>query len=232
MGINTKNNLAEAERVYQQKLAQSFMADGLTLKDPSRFDCRGNLIFGSDCIIDVNVIFEGDNQLGNNVVISSNCIIKNAKIGDHADIKQNSTIENSTIGSHTSIGPFARIRPETRVGDHAKIGNFVEVKKSSIGNNSKVSHLSYIGDSLVGKDVNIGAGVITCNYDGVNKHQTVIDDGVFVGSNSQLIAPVTIGKNATIGAGSTITQDVPSEKLTLSRNKQATISKWKRPQKK
>ncbi len=157
---------------------------------------------------------------------------KNAKIGDHADIKQNSTIEDSTIGSHTSIGPFARIRPETRVGDHAKIGNFVEVKKSSIGNNSKVSHLSYIGDSLVGKDVNIGAGVITCNYDGVNKHQTVIDDGVFVGSNSQLIAPVTIGKNATIGAGSTITQDVPSEKLTLSRNKQATISKWKRPQKK
>jgi len=232
MGINTKNNLAEAERVYQQKLAQSFMTNGLTLKDPSRFDCRGNLIFGSDCIIDVNVIFEGDNQLGNNVVIASNCIIKNAKIGDHADIMQNSTIEDSTIGSHTSIGPFARIRPETRVGDHAKIGNFVEVKKSSIGNNSKVSHLSYIGDSLVGKDVNIGAGVITCNYDGVNKHQTVIDDGVFVGSNSQLIAPVTIGKNATIGAGSTITQDVPSEKLTLSRNKQATISKWKRPQKK
>ena len=232
MGINNKNNLAEAERVYQQKLAQSFMANGLTLKDPSRFDCRGNLIFGSDCIIDVNVIFEGDNQLGNNVVIASNCTIKNAKIGDHADIKQNSTIENSTIGSHTSIGPFARIRPETRVGDHAKIGNFVEVKKSSIGNNSKVSHLSYIGDSLVGKDVNIGAGVITCNYDGVNKHQTVIDDGVFVGSNSQLIAPITIGKNATIGAGSTITQDVPSEKLTLSRNKQATINKWKRPQKK
>ena len=224
--------MAEAERVYQQKLAQSFMTNGLTLKDPSRFDCRGNLIFGSDCIIDVNVIFEGDNQLGNNVVIASNCIIKNAKIGDHADIKQNSTIEDSTIGSHTSIGPFARIRPETRVGDHAKIGNFVEVKKSSIGNNSKVSHLSYIGDSSVGKDVNIGAGVITCNYDGVNKHQTVIDDGVFVGSNSQLIAPVTIGKNATIGAGSTITQDVPSEKLTLSRNKQVTISKWKRPQKK
>ncbi len=232
MGINNKNNLAEAERAYQQKLAQSFMADGLTLKDPSRFDCRGNLIFGSDCIIDVNVIFEGDNQLGNNVVIASNCIIKNTKIGDHADIKQNSTIEDSTIGRHTSIGPFARIRPETRVGDHAKIGNFVEVKKSLIGNKSKVSHLSYIGDSLVGKDVNIGAGVITCNYDGVNKHRTVIDDGVFVGSNSQLIAPVTIGKNATIGAGSTITQDVPSEKLTLSRNKQATISKWKRPQKK
>ena len=149
MGINTKNNLAEAERVYQQKLAQSFMTNGLTLKDPSRFDCRGNLIFGSDCIIDVNVIFEGDNQLGNNVVIASNCIIKNAKIGDHADIKQNSTIEDSTIGSHTSIGPFARIRPETRVGNHAKIGNFVEVKKSSIGNNSKVSHLSYIGDSLI-----------------------------------------------------------------------------------
>jgi bifunctional UDP-N-acetylglucosamine pyrophosphorylase/glucosamine-1-phosphate N-acetyltransferase len=144
----------------------------------------------------------------------------------------NSIIEDSVIGSHTSIGPFARIRPETQIGSHAKIGNFVEVKKSIIDDNSKVSHLSYIGDSQIGKAVNIGAGVITCNYDGVNKSLTTIGDGAFIGSNSQLIAPVSIGKNATIGAGSTITQDAPDEQLTLSRNKQSTMSKWKRPQKK
>ena len=232
MGINDKNNLAEAERAYQLKIADELMSDGLTIKDPSRFDCRGNLIFGNDCIIDVNVVFEGEVKLGKNVLISPNCIIKNSKIGDHAHIMPNSIIEDSVIGSHASIGPFARIRPETKIGNHAKIGNFVEVKKSTIGDNSKVSHLSYIGDSQVGKGVNIGAGVITCNYDGVNKNQTTIGDGAFIGSNSQLIAPVSIGKNATIGAGSTITQDAPDEKLTLSRNKQSTISKWKRPQKK
>ena len=232
MGINDKNNLAEAERAYQLRQVEDFMTNGLTIKDPSRFDCRGNLTFGNDCVIDTNVIFEGDNIIGNNVIISSNCTLKNAKISDHAVILSNTIIEDSIIGSQSTIGPFARIRPETNVGDHAKIGNFVEVKKSSIGNNSKVSHLSYIGDSIVGNDVNIGAGVITCNYDGVNKHQTIIEDGVFVGSNTQIVAPVKIGKNATIGAGSTITLDVPAEKLTLSRNKQATISKWKRPQKK
>ena len=232
MGINDKNNLAEAERAYQLKIADELMSDGLTIKDPSRFDCRGNLIFGNDCIIDVNVVFEGEVKLGKNVLISPNCIIKNSKIGDHAHIMPNSIIEDSVIGSHASIGPFARIRPKTKIGNHAKIGNFVEVKKSTIGDNSKVSHLSYIGDSQVGKSANIGAGVITCNYDGVNKNQTTIGDGAFIGSNSQLIAPVSIGKNATIGAGSTITQDAPDEKLTLSRNKQSTISKWKRPQKK
>ncbi|MDA9103088.1 bifunctional UDP-N-acetylglucosamine diphosphorylase/glucosamine-1-phosphate N-acetyltransferase GlmU, partial [Candidatus Thioglobus sp.] len=165
-------------------------------------------------------------------LISPNCIIKNSKIGDNAHIMPNSMIEDSVIGSHTSIGPFARIRPETQIGSHAKIGNFVEVKKSTIDDNSKVSHLSYIGDSQIGKSVNIGAGVITCNYDGVNKSQTTIGDGAFIGSNSQLIAPVSIGKNATIGAGSTITQDAPDDKLTLSRNKQSTMSKWKRPPKK
>ena len=232
MGINDKNNLAEAERAYQLKIADELMSDGLTIKDPSRFDCRGNLIFGNDCIIDVNVVFEGEVKLGKNVLISPNCIIKNSKIGDHAHIMPNSIIEDSVIGSHASIGPFARIRPETKIGNHAKIGNFVEVKKSTIGDNSKVSHLSYIGDSQVGKSANIGAGVITCNYDGVNKSQTSIGDGAFIGSNSQLIAPVSIGKNATIGAGSTITQNAPDDKLTLSRHKQSTISKWKRPQKK
>ncbi|MDC0596857.1 bifunctional UDP-N-acetylglucosamine diphosphorylase/glucosamine-1-phosphate N-acetyltransferase GlmU [Candidatus Pseudothioglobus singularis] len=232
MGINDKNQLSQAERAYQQNKASDLMAKGLTIMDPKRFDCRGELSFKDDCVIDVNVVFEGDNDLGKNVLISPNCIIKASKIGDNTHILANSIIENAVIGSNTSIGPFARIRPETKIGNHSKIGNFVEVKKSSIENNSKVSHLSYIGDSKIGNDVNVGAGVITCNYDGINKFQTEIKDGAFVGSNSQLVAPVTIGKNATIGAGSTITQNTPDGQLTLSRNKQSTISKWKRPLKK
>ena len=232
MGINDKKQLSQAERLYQMKQAENFMSSGLTLMDPSRFDCRGNLKFGDDCTIDINVVFEGDNVLGNNVLISPNCIIKDSKISDNAVILPNSIIENSTIGSSTSIGPFARIRPDTTIGTHSKVGNFVEIKKSSVSNNSKISHLSYVGDSKIGSDVNIGAGVITCNYDGSNKHQTEIKDGAFIGSNSQLVAPVSIGKNATIGAGSTITQNAPDNKLTVSRNKQSTIDKWKRPQKK
>ena len=232
MGINNKNQLSQAERAYQQNKASDLMSKGLTIMDPKRFDCRGELSFKDDCVIDVNVVFEGDNDLGKNVLISPNCIIKASKIGDNTHILANSIIENAVIGSNTSIGPFARIRPETKIGNHSKIGNFVEVKKSSIENNSKVSHLSYIGDSKIGNDVNVGAGVITCNYDGINKFQTEIKDGAFVGSNSQLVAPVTIGKNATIGAGSTITQNTPDGQLTLSRNKQSTISKWKRPLKK
>ena len=232
MGINDKNQLSQAERAYQQNKANDLMSKGLTIMDPKRFDCRGELSFKDDCVIDVNVVFEGDNDLGKNVLISPNCIIKASKIGDNTHILANSIIENAVIGSNTSIGPFARIRPETKIGNHSKIGNFVEVKKSSIENNSKVSHLSYIGDSKIGNDVNVGAGVITCNYDGINKFQTEIKDGAFVGSNSQLVAPVTIGKNSTIGAGSTITQNTPDGQLTLSRNKQSTISKWKRPLKK
>ena len=232
MGINDKNQLSQAERAYQQNKASDLMTKGLTIMDPERFDCRGDLSFGDDCVIDVNVVFEGNNDLGKNVLISPNCIIKDSKIGDNTHIFPNSIIENASIGSNTTIGPFARIRPQTKIGNHSKIGNFVEVKKSSIENNSKVSHLSYIGDSKIGSEVNVGAGVITCNYDGVNKYQTEIKDGAFVGSNSQLVAPVTIGKNATIGAGSTITQNTPDGQLTLSRNKQSTISKWKRPLKK
>ena len=232
MGINDKKQLSQAERFYQVRQAEDFMSSGLTIMDPSRFDCRGGLTFGNDCTIDVNVVFEGDNVLGNNVLISPNCIIKDSKIGDNTSILPNSIIENSIIGSNTTIGPFARIRPDTNIGDHSKVGNFVEIKKSTIKNNSKVSHLSYVGDSKIGDDVNIGAGVITCNYDGANKHQTEIKDGAFIGSNSQLVAPVSIGKNATIGAGSTITQNAPDNKLTLSRNKQSTIDKWKRPKKK
>jgi len=231
MGINNKNQLAEAERIYRKKQAKDLMSMGLTIKDPSRFDCRGNLIFGKDCSVDINVVFEGENELGNNVLIAPNCIIKNSQIGDHTEIKANSIIENSIIGSNTAVGPFARIRPETEVGNHARIGNFVEVKKSIIGDKSKVPHLSYVGDSSIGQDVNISAGVITCNYDGANKNQTIIEDGAFIGSDTQLIAPITIGKNATIGAGSTITEDAPSEKLTLSRKKQKTIDNWKRKKK-
>ncbi|MCS5591276.1 MAG: bifunctional UDP-N-acetylglucosamine diphosphorylase/glucosamine-1-phosphate N-acetyltransferase GlmU [Gammaproteobacteria bacterium] len=232
MGVNDKNQLAELERLLQQKQVDGFMADGLGVRDPARFDCRGTLCFGKDCIIDINVVFEGDNELGSNVTIAPNCIIKNAKIGDNSEIKANSLIEDSTVGSNTAIGPFARLRPESHIGNSAKIGNFVEIKKSTIGNTSKVSHLSYVGDSTIGEGVNVGAGVITCNYDGANKYQTIIKDGAFIGSDTQLIAPVTIGKNATIGAGATITKDVPDESLSLSRNKQTTLSNWQRPSKK
>lgn len=231
-GVNDKVQLAELERTLQQNQATQFMQQGLMLKDPARFDCRGSLSFGQDCEIDVNVVIEGDVTLGNNTIISPNCIIKNTKIGDNVVILPNSVIEDAIIGNGASIGPFARIRPEADIGENAKIGNFVEVKKSTIGKGSKVSHLSYVGDTTMGADVNIGAGVITCNYDGANKHQTTIEDGAFVGSDTQLIAPVTIGKNATVGAGSTITKDVPEDQLGLSRAKQTTLKNWQRPTKK
>ena len=231
-GVNDKVQLAELERVFQKNQAVSLMQQGLTLKDPARFDCRGTLNFDQDCEIDVNVVIEGDVSLGNNTTIAANCNIKNTKIGNNVVIFPNSVIEDALIGNGASIGPFARIRPEANIGENAKIGNFVEVKKSTIGKGSKVSHLSYVGDTTIGSEVNIGAGVITCNYDGVNKHQTTIEDGAFVGSDTQLIAPVTIGKNATIGAGSTITKDVPDNQLSLSRSKQTTLKNWQRPTKK
>ena len=230
-GVNDKIQLAELERIYQQQQANKYMQQGLSLKDPSRFDCRGELTFGQDCEIDFNTLIEGIVTLGNNTTIAPNCHIKNAKIGNYVTILANSVIEDAVIGTGASIGPFARIRPQANIGEDAKIGNFVEIKKSNIGKGSKVSHLSYVGDSMVGKEVNIGAGVITCNYDGVNKHQTIIDDGAFIGSDSQLIAPVTIGKNATIGAGSTIASNTPEEQLTLSRSKQKSFPSWKRPSK-
>jgi bifunctional UDP-N-acetylglucosamine pyrophosphorylase/glucosamine-1-phosphate N-acetyltransferase len=231
-GVNDKVQLAELERLFQRRQARDYMRQGLTLKDPSRFDCRGNLAFGKDCEIDINTLIEGDVSLGDNTKIASNCHIKNAKIGDNVAILANSVIENSTIYNGVSIGPFARIRPQTVINENAKIGNFVEVKKSHIGAGSKISHLSYIGDAILGEKVNIGAGVITCNYDGVNKHQTQIGDGVFVGSGSQLVAPISLGENATIGAGSTLTKTSPENKLTLSRAKQITLKNWQRPHKK
>lgn len=230
-GVNDKQQLAHLERIYQQNLAAQLMKSGLLLRDPSRFDCRGSLSHGQDCEMDVNVVIEGQVSLGDNVTIASNCVIKNAKIGSNVAILPNSVIEDAIIEDQVSIGPFARIRPQAEIKTGAKIGNFVEVKKSVIGQGSKVSHLSYVGDTTMGQDVNIGAGVITCNYDGVNKHQTVIGDGAFVGSDSQLVAPVTIEKNATIGAGSTITKRAPEDQLSLSRSKQLVMKNWQRPKK-
>jgi bifunctional UDP-N-acetylglucosamine pyrophosphorylase/glucosamine-1-phosphate N-acetyltransferase len=232
LGVNDKLQLAHLERVYQFQQAQNLMRQGVTLRDPNRFDLRGSLDVGQNVEIDVNVIFEGENRIGNNVKIGANCSIKNATIGDDVIILPNCVIENAQVGANSRIGPFARLRPETILATDTHIGNFVEIKKSVIGQGSKVNHLSYIGDSLVGKKVNIGAGTITCNYDGVNKFQTIIEDGAFIGSDTQLVAPVTIGKNATIGAGSTITKDTPDEQLTLSRNKQVSIPTWQRPVKK
>lgn len=232
LGVNDKLQLAHLERVYQLQQAQNLMRQGVTLRDPNRFDLRGSLDVGQDVEIDVNVIFEGENKIGNNVKIGANCSIKNATIGDDVIILPNCVIENAQVGANSRIGPFARLRPETVLATDTHIGNFVEIKKSVIGQGSKVNHLSYIGDSLVGKKVNIGAGTITCNYDGVNKFQTIIEDGAFIGSDTQLVAPVTVGKNATIGAGSTITKDTPDDQLTLSRSKQLSVPHWQRPVKK
>jgi bifunctional UDP-N-acetylglucosamine pyrophosphorylase/glucosamine-1-phosphate N-acetyltransferase len=231
-GVNDKVQLAELERIFQKNQATQFMQQGLSLKDPNRFDCRGTFTFGQDCVCDINTLIEGEVALGDNTTIAPNCIIKNAKIGNHVSILPNCIIENTVIEEGATIGPFARIRPQTHIKTHAKIGNFVEVKKSTIGKNTKVSHLSYVGDAIIGENVNIGAGVIICNYDGVNKHQTIIGDGAFIGSDSQLVAPIKIGKNATIGAGSTITKAVPDNQLSLSRTKQTSLKNWQRPTKK
>ncbi len=230
-GVNDKVQLATLERVFQKNQAIGFMQQGLTLKDPARFDCRGTLRFGQDCDIDINTLIIGEVTLGNNVTIAANCSIKNAKIGDNVTILANCVIEEAVINQGACIGPFARIRPQANIGEDAKIGNFVEIKKSTIGKGSKVSHLSYIGDTTMGDAVNVGAGVITCNYDGVNKYQTIIGNGAFIGSDSQLIAPINIGENATIGAGSTITKASPEGQLTLSRAKQITMKNWQRPTK-
>lgn len=231
-GVNDKVQLAELERVFQKNQATQFMQQGLSLKDPNRFDCRGTFTFGRDCEIDINVLIEGKVTLGDNTVIAPNCIIKNAKISNQVSILPNCVIEDCVIEDGATIGPFARIRPQTHIKTYAKIGNFVEVKKSTIGENTKVSHLSYVGDAIIGENVNIGAGVITCNYDGVNKHQTIIGDGASIGSDSQLVAPIKIGKNATIGAGSTITKTVSDNQLSLSRAKQTSLKNWQRPTKK
>jgi len=230
-GINNHQQQAQLERQYQILLANRLMDQGVTLLDPSRFDCRGELVAGRDCVIDINCVFEGRVQLGNNVHIEPNCFIRNATIADGAHIQANTVIEDAEIGVDCHIGPFARIRPGSSFARGARVGNFVETKKALVGEGSKINHLSYVGDADVGANVNIGAGTITCNYDGANKHKTRIHDDVFVGSNSALVAPVEIAQGATIGAGSTITQNVPAGQLGVARQRQRNIDGWQRPKK-
>ncbi len=230
-GVNSKAQLAALERTWQQVEASRLLAHGVTLADPARLDVRGRLFCGHDVGIDVGCIFEGDVTLGSNVQVGAYSIVRNASIADGTHIAPYSLIDDSEVGANCRIGPYARLRPGTRLHDEVHIGNFVEVKNSEIAQGSKANHLSYIGDATVGSRVNVGAGTITCNYDGANKHRTVIEDDVFVGSATQLVAPVRVGKGATIGAGSTITRDVPDGELTLSRSKQTTINGWKRPTK-
>ncbi|MDP2761845.1 MAG: bifunctional UDP-N-acetylglucosamine diphosphorylase/glucosamine-1-phosphate N-acetyltransferase GlmU [Sideroxyarcus sp.] len=230
-GINNKLQLATQERVWQQTNASKLMKQGVTLADPARLDVRGNLICGRDVEIDVGCIFEGEVSLGDRVRVGAYSIIRSATIGTATQIAPYSHIDQSEVGANCHIGPYARLRPGTKLANEAHVGNFVEIKNSEIGQGSKANHLSYIGDSTVGSRVNIGAGTITCNYDGANKYRTVIEDDAFIGSDTQLVAPVRVGKGATIGAGSTITQDTPEGGLTLSRSKQISISGWQRPQK-
>jgi len=231
-GINNKTQLAVLERIWQQVVADRLMAQGVTLADPARLDVRGELSCGRDVEIDVGCIFEGNVTLGNNVTVGAYSILKNTVIADGTSIAPYSHLDGSEVGADCRIGPFARLRPGTRLHDEVHIGNFVEVKNSEIAHGSKANHLSYLGDSTVGQRVNIGAGTITCNYDGANKFRTVIEDDAFIGSDTQLVAPVTVARGATIGAGSTITRDTPAGELTLSRSKQVTIAGWKRPVKK
>lgn len=231
-GINSREQLAELERVFQQNKAAELMASGVTVRDPARLDIRGSLTTGTDNEIDVNCVFIGDCSLGNNVVVGANCTIIDSHIGDGTVIHPNSVIEGAELGEQCSIGPFARLRPGSNLSSNAKIGNFVETKNVNIGVGSKVNHLSYVGDADVGTGVNVGAGTITCNYDGANKHRTTMEDGVFIGSNSALVAPVTVGKGATVGAGSTITKNVSANSLSLTRAKQAEIDGWQKPVKK
>ncbi|MCG8436256.1 MAG: bifunctional UDP-N-acetylglucosamine diphosphorylase/glucosamine-1-phosphate N-acetyltransferase GlmU, partial [Gammaproteobacteria bacterium] len=231
-GVNDRKQLAEAEAHLRKEKAEELMSSGVTLLDPARIDVRGKLECGKDVIIDVNVIFEGEVHLGDRVRIGANAIVKNAVIGADTEVLSHSLIDNAEIGKRCRVGPFARIRPDTALSDDVHIGNFVELKKSTVAENSKINHLSYVGDSKIGKGVNIGAGTITCNYDGVNKYQTVIGDDAFIGSNTSLVAPVKIGDGATVGAGSTIAKDVSDGKLAISRARQATVPNWKRPEKK
>jgi bifunctional UDP-N-acetylglucosamine pyrophosphorylase / glucosamine-1-phosphate N-acetyltransferase len=232
MGVNNRAQLAELEREYQRQQAQRLLLAGVTLYDPARFDLRGRLEHGQDVAIDVNVIIEGTVTLGDRVRIGPGCVIRNAEIGADTLVHAHSVIEDAVIGANARIGPFARIRPETVLAKDVHIGNFVEIKKSDIGAGSKVNHLSYIGDTTIGARVNVGAGTITCNYDGANKHRTIIEDDVFIGSDTQLIAPVKVGAGATLGAGTTLTRDAPPGELTYSRAKQETRPGWKRPVKK
>lgn len=231
-GVNDRIQLAALERTYQAHQIHALQIAGVQFADPSRVDIRGTLTAGNDVFIDINTVFIGDVSLGDGVQIDAGNVISNTSIGAGTHIKPNCVIDDSIIGADVAIGPFAHLRPKTVLADKVKIGNFVETKKTQVGLGSKINHLSYVGDATLGADVNIGAGVITCNYDGVNKFNTIIGDNAFVGSNSSLVAPVTVGKGATIGAGSVITKDAPDDKLSLARARQTTIDGWRRPTKK
>ena len=232
LGVNSKAQLAELERIYQRKLAAALMQDGVTLADPARIDVRGSLACGRDVAIDVNCVFEGEVVLGEGVSVGANCVLRDVKVAAGSRIEPFCHLDNADIGARCRIGPYARLRPGTTLAEEVHIGNFVEVKASRIAARSKANHLAYVGDTTVGRDVNIGAGTITCNYDGVNKHRTIIEDEVFIGSDTQLVAPVRVGKGATLGAGTTLTRDAPAGALTVSRARQVTITGWKRPVKK
>lgn len=231
-GVNDRVQLARLERVYQRVRAEALMRAGVTLLDPDRLDIRGNLECGQDVTLDINTVLVGDVVIGDRVTVGPNCLIRNARIGSGTHIEANSVVDGAVVGEDCQVGPFARLRPGTELAAQAKVGNFVETKKAYVGEGSKVNHLTYIGDSRIGKGVNVGAGTITCNYDGVNKFQTVMKDGAFIGSNSSLVAPVTIGENATVGAGSVVTKDVPDQGLAVARGQQRNIQNWSRPEKK
>ncbi len=228
-GVNSKAQLAALERIHQRNLAGTLMERGARLADPSRIDVRGELVCGRDVFIDIDCVFEGRVELADGVEIGPHCVLKNATVGAGSRIVAFSHIDSAAIGAANVIGPFARLRPGTTLGAEVHIGNFVEVKNSSIADHSKANHLAYLGDATVGQRVNIGAGTITCNYDGANTHRTVIEDDAFIGSDTQLVAPVTVGRGATLGAGTTLTRDAPPEQLTISRAKQVSIADWKRP---
>ena len=231
MGINDKKQLAEAERALQISRVEALMTEGVGFADPARVDIRGSLKCGQDVFIDVNAIFEGEVVLGDNVIIESNNLIRESELGAGTLVHSNCHIEGASTGNKCEIGPFARLRPGAELANDVKVGNFVEIKKSTVADGSKVNHLTYIGDAEIGKGVNVGAGTITCNYDGANKHKTVIGDGAFIGSGVELVAPVTVGRGATIGAGATLSKDAPENQLTVERAKQVTVSGWKKPSK-
>jgi bifunctional UDP-N-acetylglucosamine pyrophosphorylase/glucosamine-1-phosphate N-acetyltransferase len=229
LGVNSKAQLAELERIHQNEIAQALLQDGVTLMDPVRLDVRGALVCGRDVVIDVNCVFEGHVELGEGVQVGANCVLRNVKVAAGTRIDAFTLIDDAQIGEANRLGPFSRIRPGTTLARDVHVGNFVEIKNSQIDEGSKINHLSYVGDTTMGKRVNIGAGTITCNYDGATKHRTIIEDEVFVGSDTQLVAPITVGRGATLGAGTTLTKDAPAGELTLSRAKQLTIGGWKRP---
>jgi bifunctional UDP-N-acetylglucosamine pyrophosphorylase/glucosamine-1-phosphate N-acetyltransferase len=231
-GVNSKVQLAQLERTYQRDQARQLMEQGVHLMDPDRIDIRGSLTCGKDVVIDVNVVFEGQVTLGDGARVGANCVVSNASIGDDTELLPFTHVESAEIGGQARIGPYARLRPGTVLADATHVGNFVEMKNTQMGVGSKANHLAYVGDAQVGQRVNIGAGTITCNYDGANKHKTTIEDDAFIGSDTQLVAPVTVGRGATRGAGTTLAKDAPADKLTITRPKQTTIEGWKRPVKK